>query len=177
MPGKNWEKKTEGICKEMFDLFNDSNKFYTDYASIYNDCYKFSLRKIVPLPFIFKKIDYKGHSDKLSRILKELKRIEFKMEYIMKKNKKDIQKAGLRDLVNMLTEYVRDFWMLVSKLESIIDRLSQQAEGEMKFPSWEYSRMLDEYQREIRIFNTTRESTLNLLNDVKEAINSISEIE
>jgi hypothetical protein len=163
------ENKIEKVVKEISDLFFMADEFYADYIRIHDECHKFSLRKIIPIPFIFKPINYKAHTEELSRILDELKKIELKMKHIIKENRKDIQNLGLKDWVNMFIEYVGDFWMMLSKLKSITDRLAEQSEGIRKFPYKEHSRMLDEYQRESCMFQTSRETVHNYIsNSLKE---------
>jgi len=159
------ENKIENVVGEISDLFFMADEFYADYIRIYNECYKFSLRKIIPIPFIFKPIDYKVHTEELSRILNELKRIELKTKHIIKRNRKDIQNLGLNNRVNMFVDYIGSFWMMLSKLESIIDRLAEQSEGIRKFPSKEHSIMLDEYQRESCIFQASRETVHSYISD------------
>ena len=94
----------------------------------------------------------------------ELTRIEFKMKRIIKKNNAYLKKEPkLKELAYQLLRYIRDFWMMVSFLEHLSDRLADQAEGREKLPIRAQKMMVENFIKSGLFFNTPRRSYLTPL--------------
>ena len=55
------------------------NEILSKYIFIHDDIFKLSIRKLIPIPGIFKKIDFKTHYKNLGKLSKELIKINFKI--------------------------------------------------------------------------------------------------
>jgi hypothetical protein len=51
------------------------NAALSDYIRVHNDIFAFSLRKLIPIPGLFRKIDYAAHAVALASISSDLERV------------------------------------------------------------------------------------------------------
>ena len=67
--------KENTIKHDIYCILIDSGNVLSNYLKIHNDIFTFSIRKIIPIPFIFKKIDYNKSYYSLSDDINKLNSI------------------------------------------------------------------------------------------------------
>ena len=140
------------VIEEIFVEFNKSKNLCADFMRIHKDMHRFNL-----------KINYRSHKEDLLKIADELERIEFKIGYLMKKNKGIIRKDDMKEFIKLLLEYIGDSRTAVICLKSLAGRLADQAEGIQMLPLKEQKMMIDEYYRLFNEFEFKREKLLRIL--------------
>jgi len=128
------------------------NKILGGYIVVHNDIFGFSLRKMIPIPGIFKPINYKSCynklnflEDKISNFINELPEHTEYFELL-----KEYSKA-LRDTI---------LW-----LKNICERFTNKIEGKGGYPMNEYHKDMSTYNHSV---NTYRTLGLRLNNAYKE---------
>ena len=106
------------------------------HVSVHDEVFGFSIRKLIPIPFLFKKIDYAylwSESDEihhdLKRLIKEVQKNPFSLE---------------RD--NIFITYLVALSESASKLATLLKRLSQKANGISSYEKQEYLTDLEVYE-------------------------------
>lgn len=117
------------------------NEILSKYIFIHDEIFKFSIRKIIPIPGIFKKIDYLTHCNNLDVISKKLDAIE---KEITNTQKNIADKTDQLFLV-ALDNYASSLNKTIKKLYSISYSLYKKSEGE------DYS--ASKYNNDMNIYN------------------------
>lgn len=126
-----------------------SNKFFevhdvlTQYIDIHNNIFKSSIRKIIPIPGIFKKIDYEKHYKNLSLLADRLKSI---INGIEEKN----------EASTLLKEYSLSLYETISILRDICEKLLQKSQGqELSYTREQYNLDVDKYNSAMHKYQTS----------------------
>ena len=65
-----------GNNQQLVEISLTVNNLLLQYIKIHNNIFKFSLRRIIPIPFIFKAIDFETHGRETENILSQLEEIK-----------------------------------------------------------------------------------------------------
>jgi hypothetical protein len=122
------------------------NELLCEYVNVHDDFFsrRFSIREIIPIPFIFKPIDYSIPVDKLDRIIEQLTETRHEMEAYSEENG-----LGKHPFYITATRYVSLLCKAVKKLRDIQYKLHLKAQGEGSYSYKEYNKELDLYQLEV----------------------------
>lgn len=117
------------------------NLLLTAYIVIHDDIFATSIRKIIPIPGIFKKIDYCQHRVSLAQISSELQVCEAEAV-----NGCLDGGAGSR-LASALAQYTRALNATVTHLQRMTDVLCRKAQGENGYSMDAYNSDCDRYNQ------------------------------
>ena len=126
------------------------NEILSKYIFIHDDIFKLSIRKLIPIPGIFKKIDFKTHYKNLGTLSEELSKIE---NEIGKTQNNSSEKPNTL-FVSTLGKYAASLNKTIKKLYSISHSMYKKSEGEI------YS--VHEYNQEMDIYNQYIEQYRNI---------------
>lgn len=113
-----------------------SSDFLARHVSVHQEVFGFSLRKVLPIPFLFKKIDYAYLWSESDEIHHELRRLIIEVQ--------DNPLTLKRD--NIFTIYLTALSESASKLALLLKKLSQKSNGISKYEKSEYLSDLDSYE-------------------------------
>lgn len=114
-----------------------SSDLLARHVSVHSEVFGFSVRKLLPIPFLFKKIDYAYLWSESDEIYHELRRLI-----------SDIQESPLtlkRD--EILIEYLSALSESSRHLSVLLKRLSQKSSGISNYQRSEYNSDLETYER------------------------------
>jgi hypothetical protein len=123
-----------------------ANALLTDFIEVHDDLFAPSffttLRRAVPVPGIFKAIDFEAHAQRLQRILGGVREVRAQA---------GLQRNGGADLIAVVT-FFRAFDDFCGALESTVSHLAgiceQMSRDRSGRPSWrEYNHAVKEYER------------------------------
>lgn len=119
------------------------DQILTNYLKIHDDIFKASIRKIIPIPGIFKKIDYKDHNRLLNDLLTKLNKAHLDL-----KNIKNLLLEKLEELtfINIFIEYVIALSNSMCKLRDICKKFQEKIDGERTYSMGEYDRDVNIYK-------------------------------
>lgn len=132
------------------------NKVLDGYIIVHNEIFSFSLRKIIPIPGIFKAINYKSCYNKLCFLQDKLNNlisdISEHTEYFV-----------------LLNEYSKALLNTILWLQNICEKFANKIKGKEDYPKSEYDKDVETYNHSV---NTYRILGLRLNNLYKELENN-----
>ena len=120
------------------------NEILSRYIEIHDAVFKFSLRKIIPFPFIFKPIDFGHLQSGAEQILSQLEKCNQQINSLIESL---TQKE--RDFAHFLSEYCVTLIETVSLLRGILHQLHLKSQGSGKYILTEYNRQCDLYKNAV----------------------------
>lgn len=120
------------------------NELLDKYITIHDEIFKFSLRKITPIPFIFKAINYDELFNKTTEMLFEIKQYYKKIKIIM-----DSDFVDNKCYPKLLSEYCLALINTLNILLEIISNLSKKIENPNIYSASEYKKRTEEYFKSI----------------------------
>jgi len=136
-------------------MLSNLDRILSDYLKIHNSIFKFNLRKLIPIPFIFKRIDYLKHANQCEALIKEL--------------------TEIRIIYRSRSEDGSDFYKLIDdyiiKLESTIIILHEICK---KFNDNTWSYTYNYYKKDIQRYEATRTQYVALGRELNKYIKDLS---
>lgn len=120
----------------MFELPNEiyqTHEILEKYIVIHDKIFKFSWRKAIPIPGLFKPINYGQHADDLDFLASALEEIISKVE----------KKA---DVPDMFVQYITALFNTIKFLSHMCNRLYYKSQGDLQ------SYTLDQYNSDMAIY-------------------------
>lgn len=132
------------------------NNILTRYIQIHDAIFKFSLKKILPLPFAFKKIDFENLFLDTKDLLGELTEIRFKLleSRLLDTNNKEFYETVI--------PYVENFREILQLLSYISLSLSKKINDPKSYQFSEYQKSIAEYN-ELRELHQKMGQNLNII--------------
>lgn len=129
--------------KQIIELSLDINFLLSQYINIHDDVFKPSIRRLIPIPGIFKSIDFDAN-------LKKIENINIRLEYCCNKiyfltddaNKKE------QEYLELLSNYVNVLIKTISYLKIIVEELCSKSQG-----SSNSNYKLNDYNNDIAKYN------------------------
>jgi len=134
------------------------NNILTRYIQIHDAIFKFSLKKILPLPFVFKKIDFENLFLDTKDLLGELTEIKLKLS---ESNLLDIKN---QKFYNTIIPYVENFRQILQLLSYIALSLSKKINDPKSYQFSEYQKSITEYNK-LRVLHNKMGQFLNIIID------------
>ncbi len=129
---------------ELKSIALEVNGLLSSYTKIHDGVFKFSWRKIIPLPFFFKKIDFKGLHTQATHIIHGLEicnnRITSGLNEITTKDKR---------LAYFLSEYCMALIYAVSLLKDILYQLHLKSENLYEHNLIEHKKLCNLYNKAV----------------------------
>jgi len=101
--------------QQLMEMSLNVNNLLLQYVAIHNDVFKTSIRRIIPLPFIFNTIDFEGHHGKAENILSQLEEANASIGKILCE-----YDAVEREYLELLSQYVTALIETVKRLKTIL---------------------------------------------------------
>ncbi len=100
------------------------------YVKIHDEVFKFSWRKVIPVPGIFKSVNYEKHASDLSCLVGDIEKMSLQEQ---------------RNLPTIFPEYVRALCNAISALRDICKKLHDQSQKVGSYPPSQYKRDVERY--------------------------------
>lgn len=149
--------KLKNHFKDIYLLFDESLK-------IDNEIFSFSFRKIMPLPFIFKRINYEELYNRGEEILKELINIQVDVTKIKG------ALTGYDKPINFILEYNRVFIETQTALNKVSEQMYLKSENKLKVNYSEYNALVAKY----KALDTKRASYGLQMNEIASILGNVS---
>lgn len=121
------------------------NDLLTRYITIHDAIFKFSFRKIIPLPFIFKKIDFQSHHRETESILEQLNDCRGIIDKMVSS-----YSGSEREYLEVLSEYVIALVDTVNLLKIILEELYEKSQNSKQYNYKQYKKDLVLYERAVQ---------------------------
>lgn len=142
---------------ELKSIAFDVNELLSRYTKIHDCVFKFSWREIIPLPFFFKKIDFKGLHTQATQLLHELENCNQRINNLIE----DIAQKESR-FAHFLSEYCMTLIETISILKGILYQLYLKSENSNEYSLSEHNKKINLYKGAIDKY-TSMGSRLNEL--------------
>ena len=117
------------------------NSLLSAYIPIHNDVFGANIRHLIPIPGIFKKINYCQHRESLAQISSQLQLRQAEAV------KAASEGGGQAHLASVLAEYIRALNVTVTQLQGMSDLLCRKAQGEHSYSMYAYNRDCERYNK------------------------------
>ncbi len=104
--------------EQIIELSWNTNDLLSQYVAIHDDIFKTSIRHAIPIPGIFKVIDFGAHLGKVENIIPELENCDSKIKSLAE-NVSDQE----REYLDLLSQYVGALIETVSCLKVVVGAL------------------------------------------------------
>jgi hypothetical protein len=136
---------------------NDSREFLTTaslevsmildrYINVHDDIFKFSLRKIIPIPGVFKRIDFQRHFESLRFAERDL-------ENVIKQLPASSSSAS--SFLSDLKQYCARLAITIALFRDICGNLFEKADGTIEYSKEQYQQDLQAYHASIPDYQQT----------------------
>jgi len=137
------------IKSELLQIAADANRLLTSYISIHDAMFKFNWKHVIPLPFIFKPIDYPRLQGQAIAVLCQLRDCELGLKNLkLKFNSLNVPEQETHFL-HFLSEYVLALLETLLRFETMLNELRKKAEDPSSYKYSEYRRHLKRYQEAV----------------------------
>ena len=128
--------------KQLKQQATEINDLLTEQIAVNDELFRFSVRKAIPLPFIFKKIDYSALHERAAQALEHSQSVAQNLEEIEVEIDESEDKfyRALREYHNSLTH-------VFDCLVMILDKLKRKAADGYDYPHRYHQQDVEEYER------------------------------
>jgi hypothetical protein len=140
------ENSEKDLKKELNLIAVKINSLLTQYVEVHDTVFKFSLRKIIPLPFIFKAIDFDNLRYRAEQIIVDLNTCN---QHIC-----DFIEKGLSEkhFACFLSEYCQALINAVSLLKSILYQLYLKSQRSSEYTWGKYDEQMKLYNKAVNMY-------------------------
>jgi len=132
------------VRNELKSIAIEVNDILSRYIEIHDDVFKFSWRKIIPLPFVFKSIDFNDVHTQVKQILSELETCNEQINGLIE----NIAQKESR-FAHFLSEYCIALIETVSLLKEILYQLYLKSQNSNEYSLSEYNKHCDLYKKAV----------------------------
>lgn len=104
--------------EQIIELSWNANDLLSQYVAIHDDIFKTSIRHAIPIPGIFKAIDFGAHLGKIENIIPELENCDSKIKLVVEN-----LSGQEREYLDLLSQYVGALIETVSRLKIVVSAL------------------------------------------------------
>jgi phage-related minor tail protein len=130
---------------ELNEIFLKINNLLNEYIVIHDEVFKFSWRKIIPLPFIFKAINFHNLQQKAEEILNELEQCNNDLNKILSKVSDKESRCA-----HFLSEYCLALTNTVSLLNNMLHQLYLKSENSGDYNLSKHNSLSKEYDEAVQ---------------------------
>jgi hypothetical protein len=127
----------------LIAIARNLNDSLTDYTNIHDEIFKKSIRKTIPIPFLFKAINFQELGVKLQDIHNDLSRYKTQVNDIRQSGDEDKNKC------NVFIEYVGKLMYAVQLLQSITHNLLLKSEGNNGYKLADHTELVERYEKAV----------------------------
>jgi len=136
------------INKEQILKFSwDVNDLLSQYVVIHDDIFKTSIRHVIPIPGIFKAIDFESRLTKVKNIISELKKCDSEIGFLIENTNEQE-----REYFDLLSKYVSALIETVSYLKIVVGTLYAKSQkfADSNYDWKNYKSDLARYKQSVR---------------------------
>jgi len=137
------------VRNELKSIAIEVNDLLTRYIKIHNDVFKFSWRRIIPLPFVFKSIDFNDVHAQAKQILSELEVCNERINNLIESTTKKESRFA-----HFLSEYSMALIETVSLLREILYQLYLKSQNLNEYSISEYNKGCDLYKKAVNKYHS-----------------------
>ena len=100
------------------------NDLLSQYVAIHDDVFKTSIRHAIPIPGIFKVIDFNAHLEKIENINSRLENYDNKIKFFAKN-----VNGQEREYIDLLSKYTKALIETVSRLKVVVSALYDKSQN------------------------------------------------
>ena len=104
--------------EQIIELSWNVNDLLSQYVAIHDDIFKTSIRHAIPIPGIFKAIDFGAHLGKVENIIPELENCDSKIKLVVEN-----LSGQEREYLDLLSQYVGALIETVNRLKIVVSAL------------------------------------------------------
>jgi len=104
--------------EQIIELLWNADDLLSQYVAIHDDIFKTSIRHIIPIPGIFKAIDFGAHLGKIENIIPELENCDSKIKLVVEN-----LSGQEREYLDLLSQYVGALIETVNRLKIVVSAL------------------------------------------------------
>ena len=104
--------------EQIVELSWNVNDLLSQYVAIHDDIFKTSIRHAIPIPGIFKAIDFGAHLRKIENIIPELENCDSKIKLVVEN-----LSGQEREYLDLLSQYVGALIETVNRLKIVVSAL------------------------------------------------------
>ena len=104
--------------EQIIELLWNADDLLSQYVAIHDDIFKTSIRHTIPIPGIFKAIDFGAHLRKIENIIPELENCDSKIKLVVEN-----LSGQEREYLDLLSQYVGALIETVSHLKIVVSAL------------------------------------------------------
>jgi len=104
--------------EQIIELLWNADDLLSQYVAIHDDIFKTSIRHTIPIPGIFKAIDFGAHLGKIENIIPELENCDSKIKLVVEN-----LSGQEREYLDLLSQYVGALIETVSHLKIVVSAL------------------------------------------------------
>ena len=104
--------------EQIIELSWNANDLLSQYVAIHDDIFKTSIRHTIPIPGIFKAIDFGAHLGKIENIIPELENCDSKIKLVVEN-----LSGQEREYLDLLSQYVGALIETVNRLKIVVSAL------------------------------------------------------
>jgi hypothetical protein len=118
------------------------NSLLDEYIKIHNEVFKFSLRKIIPIPFIFKALNFEKLHDRTKKVLTALENANKQIRELLNESQGDEEQK----FSQLLSEYCCALITTVAILEKMLFQLNLKSKNSGDYNLSEHNRLFNSYR-------------------------------
>ena len=104
--------------EQIIELLWNADDLLSQYVAIHDDIFKTSIRHTIPIPGIFKAIDFGAHLRKIENIIPELENCDSKIKLVVEN-----LSGQEREYLDLLSQYVGALIETVNRLKIVVSAL------------------------------------------------------
>jgi hypothetical protein len=136
------------------------NNILSQYIEIHDDIFKISLRKVIPIPGIFKSIDFSSHHKKLIELHSDIWKIHGSVLDLITDSKLPTPETQFLEILEV---YIMALTETIDKLAKICNKLNLKANRLLVYDKNEYQYDVDEYNISVQNYLSIGNSLNNIL--------------
>lgn len=137
----------KAVAGEAYDILDR-------YIVIHNEVFRTSIRNVIPIPGLFKPIDYGSYDEELFTLQDELQKVG---SVISEFSVSSAARSSEREFLSVLTGYVRALERAVTQLWAICSRLDGKSRGDRKYGWGEFRRDKEIYDLAVSVYRSVGE--------------------
>jgi hypothetical protein len=142
------------IKTELLQIATHVNRLLTSYISIHDSVFRFNWRHAIPLPFIFKPIDYPLLQQQAVAVVAQLRDSESALRNL----RLVADSLSLPDpeihFLHFMSDYVLALIETLVRLETVLNELRKKAEDPFSYKYSEYQHDLERYREAVAVYKS-----------------------
>lgn len=133
--------------EQISHLSLDVHRLLSEYVAVHDDVFKASVRRVIPLPLIFRAIEWGKHVSAIEAIAEDLDRCTDRAEYLA-----ILSTADQRAYLDSLSQYLRALIATVALFKAVLDGMHAKAQSWRSYKWRTYRHDITKYKQSISVY-------------------------